>query len=336
MQLNNLHHTAAFAHTQVRYFSRLWCTYELGAFLRLHTQKHVEVIPASFGSYLCIASLLLSGSFFVFTGIDAAAFSYEELSVDLHVLQDVLHIVTMFSALWVYVKTVRSFAQLSEQLSSFSIRDSQCFCCSVDHCMPDTGEEIPCDRRVVYGTLETWYSGDEYADPLESFDQEVRSHLKEFVAQQFGNGYFPIAYFFYVVMFCRVCLAFSFYGKDVVLPATAWLEVVPEAASPFYRCSKLIEESVNLSLVIVAALALIRLSGCMLYLPNRCSLLSVVILALILEGVSQLNRAVLLYFRYGLYSKAEWAALAYQLVLTIWCMIGIRVMASRSGQAVHK
>eukprot|EP00490_Sorites_sp_Unknown_P007439 CAMPEP_0114696324 /NCGR_PEP_ID=MMETSP0191-20121206/72426_1 /TAXON_ID=126664 /ORGANISM="Sorites sp." /LENGTH=84 /DNA_ID=CAMNT_0001993817 /DNA_START=31 /DNA_END=281 /DNA_ORIENTATION=+ len=43
-----------------RYFSRLWCTYEVGAFLRLHKRRDVEIIPASFGVYLCFASLLLA------------------------------------------------------------------------------------------------------------------------------------------------------------------------------------------------------------------------------------------------------------------------------------
>ena len=52
--------------------------------------------------------------------------------------------------------------------------------------MPGTGEEIPCDRRVVYGTLGMWYSK-EGTDPLDTYDREaagpnktgfVGNHLK--------------------------------------------------------------------------------------------------------------------------------------------------------------
>lgn len=325
-----------------KYFSRLWCTYELGAFLRLHRRKRVEIIPASFGACLCIGSVLLSGSFFVFTGIDAASFSYEEFSLELaHVIRQVMATVTVFLAVWVYMKTLGSLAQLSEQLSSFSIRDAECFCCSVGHRMPETGQQISCDRRVVYGTLSTWYStekGSKGTDPLELFDQEVRSHLNVFVAQQMGNGYFPITHFSCMLIVCRVCLSFSFYFKDVLSPATVWLEVEPEAASPFFRCSKMIEEPVNLSLGLFVVLVLARLSGRIaLNLRNRCftMLCYVALLVLIMEGVQQLNRALLLYLRYSLYSAADWAALAYQLVLTIFCVLGIRVLASRSKAGRH-
>ena len=202
--------------TNSRYFTRLWCLYEIGAFLRLHQQRRLEIIPTSFGVYLCISSFLLSLSYFVNNGLEAASLSYD---IDFELQERIGQLIsyaTIFLGLFFYMRLLRAFgcflkcfclfeansfkgerllfnrpselkricllfgnhlgtmAELSEKVSSFRVRDAECFCCSVSHCMPATGEEIPCDRRVVYGTLGMWYSGDDSTDPLESFDREVR------------------------------------------------------------------------------------------------------------------------------------------------------------------
>ena len=40
--------------------------------------------------------------------------------------------------------------QLKKQLDDFQIRASQCSCCEMEHRHPDTGEELLCDRKLVF------------------------------------------------------------------------------------------------------------------------------------------------------------------------------------------
>ena len=56
-------------------------------------------------------------------------------------------------------------AQLvEEQLHTFRMQDTLCFCCSNQHRHPDTGAEIPCDRELVYLKLKEWYGHPEDGD----------------------------------------------------------------------------------------------------------------------------------------------------------------------------
>ena len=48
--------------------------------------------------------------------------------------------------------------QLPDQLHNFRLQDAQCFCCTHRHGHPETGEELICDRELVYQTLTDLYS----------------------------------------------------------------------------------------------------------------------------------------------------------------------------------
>ena len=49
-------------------------------------------------------------------------------------------------------------AKLPAQLGAFSIRDTKCTCCQMNHIDPDSGEPMVCDRVLVYATLATWFA----------------------------------------------------------------------------------------------------------------------------------------------------------------------------------
>eukprot|EP00438_Fugacium_kawagutii_P011931 Skav206747 [mRNA] locus=scaffold1022:129334:132106:+ [translate_table: standard] len=308
------------------YFSRLWCTYEIGAFLRLHKQKDVEIIPASFAAHLCIASVILSGSQFVMTGLDAAQFAYDDVFAPelTYLIWDVVSFLAVFAGIWSYLKVLHSLAELSEQLSSFSIRAARCFCCDVDHCIPETGEDIPCDRRLIYGTLGMWYSGNAQTDPLDNFDREVRSQMTEFAAERFGSGYFPATYFIYMLVVCHACVAFSYWGKAVVAPLTAWLEAEPEAANPIFRISLMLDSSIFMLFVFVVMIGLVRLTDQISCL-KRYLLLRVTLILLLTEGLNRLQMFLLNVLK----EISIEAAFASELVQALFCMAAICVMASR-------
>lgn len=43
------------------------------------------------------------------------------------------------------------------QISNFKVQEAECFCCSNQHQHPQTGEEMICDRELVYESLEQLY-----------------------------------------------------------------------------------------------------------------------------------------------------------------------------------
>ena len=53
---------------------------------------------------------------------------------------------------------MRDVQQLPDQLQNFRLQDAQCFCCSHHHRHPETGQELICDRELVYQTLTDLYS----------------------------------------------------------------------------------------------------------------------------------------------------------------------------------
>ena len=53
---------------------------------------------------------------------------------------------------------MRDVQQLPDQLQNFRLQNAQCFCCSHHHRHPETGQELICDRELVYQTLTDLYS----------------------------------------------------------------------------------------------------------------------------------------------------------------------------------
>ena len=89
----------------------------------------------------------------------------------------------------------QTLRELQEQLASFSLRAAQCTCCTVDHCDPSTGNQLLCDRTLIFQTLKRWYpssSGNE--DHLSRFDTLVKERLKNSVLQILGPGVPPLRY----------------------------------------------------------------------------------------------------------------------------------------------
>ncbi|CAE6930106.1 smd2 [Symbiodinium sp. CCMP2592] len=85
-------------------------------------------------------------------------------------------------------------AQLPTQLQSFDIETAECFCCSNNHRDPVTGEQIQCDRELIYGVLQLWSSG---STALEEgsvqriqhvFKSHLDKHLRISVEQAFTHS----------------------------------------------------------------------------------------------------------------------------------------------------
>lgn len=85
-----------------------------------------------------------------------------------------------FRAMWLISQDLE---QMERQLTSFSVRDAECHCCRVAHKSSDGGEELLCDRALVYQRLADWFGGAAAASSeaseadLDAFDAYVQSTL---------------------------------------------------------------------------------------------------------------------------------------------------------------
>lgn len=85
------------------------------------------------------------------------------------------------------MKHAANLANLERQVSSYSIRHADCYCCSNSHVHPDTGACLPCDRELVCTSIAHWYGGAGDRDQgLANFDQLVRSMCAGCITDRLG------------------------------------------------------------------------------------------------------------------------------------------------------
>lgn len=184
-----------------RYFTRLWCTYELASWIH-HGKKmgSVNFLPVARAQALGVL-LMCSALFWSFNECrdvvqdPSDVWWYVGMRVGGSCLVALVLPVRM---LLLFVQEMRS---LPEQLDTFSIRGSRCFCCDSGHMQPDTGDHLPCDRELVYMTLDAWFGGPATSRSLnqnspssfrethlDEFDRRVRAGLKDRVTRGTGLG----------------------------------------------------------------------------------------------------------------------------------------------------
>ncbi|CAE7039688.1 GIP [Symbiodinium sp. CCMP2592] len=185
-----------------RYFSRLWCAYEIAAFLTDHNKhKHILIMPVHAGITILLAFFFfswMSSSLLVVLGL----LRYGALGFQLG--QDNIWMVVGGAMVWVIVPAILvgvPFSTLSlrmakhlhrvpKQLKTFDVQSAACFCCANDHKHPDTGADIPCDRELVYRKLAAWYGRptDTDKEHLDRFNSLVHHRLGRSVIRQMPHA----------------------------------------------------------------------------------------------------------------------------------------------------
>lgn len=190
-----------------RYFSRMWCAYELATFLRdPKKQKPIQIMPVKMAVVLFLFAgcevCVMIGFFWMpeFTLRDGGGHFFEQLfwfwlSLAPFVLLSVP--VTFY----IGISLFEDLQELPQQMANFSVRHAQCFCCSNDHRHPQTGEVLPCDRELIFGTLKKWYGepGDVGTEHLDRFDYQVQESLAPTVLRGMGRSWIPLNYTVYMV-----------------------------------------------------------------------------------------------------------------------------------------
>ena len=67
---------------------------------------------------------------------------------------------------YVMTRTLRELSELPKQLRDFRLDDAQCFCCTHSHRHPTTGDELMCDRQLIYSILQHWTKEKQPLEPV--------------------------------------------------------------------------------------------------------------------------------------------------------------------------
>ena len=166
-------YTHTHTHTQ-HWISRLWCVFELAAFLRAEqgVRKPVHLVPVKTAKVVvlqCLCWMLLSVSYELIKEVTQADVhtsveSDEDATLVLLQLALLLIIFTgivlfiLPAMIYIGLGITHEISELNAQLARFRVQDVQCFCCSINHRHPSTQATVPCDRELVHRMLRQWFS----------------------------------------------------------------------------------------------------------------------------------------------------------------------------------
>jgi len=184
-----------------RYFSRLWCGFELATFLRHKPygdpseQRAVEIMPTKLAVFFCAYMIACHASFDVlmvagnFVGRTQDA---EQRLIESATVVAVIVLMTFLVegvTLYCGIGLMKHIKVLPQQLSNFNIDEAKCYCCSNNHIHPETGATMQCDRILVYEAVKGWYGDAEKpGEHLNAFNATVRKRLMPIVVEMIGNG----------------------------------------------------------------------------------------------------------------------------------------------------
>ncbi|CAK9051077.1 unnamed protein product [Durusdinium trenchii] len=167
----------------VTYVERLWCMFELAAFLKSCEGGRVklDIKPTILGPmtilcFVCMFVLLLVQipstwdnrlhGLFIWGGINC---------------------ITMLGAVHFWRTFYRQFDSMKTQLQHFSIDHTTASCCQVGH-VDQKGRRIPCDKETLVECIKHWFGS------VEEFEQTVRTNVAATLTAGIGNLAFPYKY----------------------------------------------------------------------------------------------------------------------------------------------
>lgn len=194
------------------FIQRLWCTFELATFLHLGgTDRQVELFPVMVGELLCCYTVFAHSVTLFYQFLLCVVEEMETGDPESRWTQllIVVSILTPFAYVlqcilfYFGIELVQELKDLPRQLRSFRVRDANCACCTHDHCDPQTGEEIPCDREQIFMTLRSLLDDPEDNEQpenyLDHFDVMVQEGLSPQVLKKLGHTRMPFDYLVYMV-----------------------------------------------------------------------------------------------------------------------------------------
>lgn len=179
------------------YFLRLWCPFEIAAFRIANPTGRIHVFPIPLAGLTLVLAMGSLVHALVSTYFYEKHDAFGEVPEALNPLEE--QAILFADHCWNVVATVMlskysdDIAALKKELEGYSIRRARCFCCDHSHRHPLTGDELLCDRELIYASVGRWYGsrGGEIDAGLDAFDSFIQSMWHEEVVTTFGRAGVP-------------------------------------------------------------------------------------------------------------------------------------------------
>lgn len=168
----------------VTYVERLWCMFELAAFMKSRSQPNTDDVvirPTLLGS----CALTIFVSFYVLMLVLSVLTFFNVKGIEVVLACSCCSMLVMYCTAAVYRGYFHSVQLLHEQLANFRLADSKCYCCSSGH-VSSSGRPIMCDREIVTQCVGKWF-GDE-----EQFEAAAHTCVSKAFSEQLGMHMFPL------------------------------------------------------------------------------------------------------------------------------------------------
>eukprot|EP00931_Biecheleriopsis_adriatica_P038639 TRINITY_DN22104_c0_g2_i1.p1 TRINITY_DN22104_c0_g2~~TRINITY_DN22104_c0_g2_i1.p1 ORF type:complete len:605 (+),score=107.28 TRINITY_DN22104_c0_g2_i1:81-1817(+) len=170
-----------------RYFTRLWCVYEIASWLsQKKPMENVEISPVAQGMFISCVICGMTVLMIVMTWIARLPGTSYMIVMAICVFAVILAPIHFIRRL------VADLRKMPQQVSTFKFENAECFCCAVGHKLK-VGDEtitIPCDREVISTKLQKWFG--HKVKPGQSvedlFSYYVRKEFGENVCQRVGGS----------------------------------------------------------------------------------------------------------------------------------------------------
>ncbi|CAE7300162.1 cpr6 [Symbiodinium natans] len=159
------------------YCRRLWCLFEIAAYLKTHEDSTLLVQPLILTQF--VVSLFVLN--FVLWGLNMVMVYDSVFTIPLYVLGTSAYG-------WLIARNVlqysKSFDSINSQLQNIEFEKAECYCCSVDHTGPQ-GQSFPCDRFCIRRCVQLWFGS------VEEFEKSVQTRVKDVLSRQFSDRICP-------------------------------------------------------------------------------------------------------------------------------------------------
>ncbi|CAK0834257.1 unnamed protein product [Prorocentrum cordatum] len=147
-----------------RYFSRMWCAFEVAAWLQYKDVGSIIFLPPS--------ETLFTSVFFSIVLLTHAGVYVGTQFPGVPVVPCALVVLFVFPLPLVHSArlAMRALMSMPEELRVHDVTQTQCFCCSHQHVDPTTRAALICDRELVYDAIDFWYGG---GRPRRSYQEAV-------------------------------------------------------------------------------------------------------------------------------------------------------------------
>ncbi|CAK0876254.1 unnamed protein product, partial [Prorocentrum cordatum] len=147
-----------------RYFSRMWCTFEVAAWLRFKGVGSIVFLPPSDAVFTGVFfSIVLLTHFGVYVGTHFPG-------VPISACAKLIALCAPLPLVHSLRLVMRDLLSMPELLRTHDVAQTQCFCCQHKHVDPETGSALMCDREKVYDAIDCWYGSGAPRSSLEIFE----------------------------------------------------------------------------------------------------------------------------------------------------------------------